>query len=60
MPRKRRAGGAIRDLSDALPGEWMGARTPPYDAFLSDDIRGFIGDYYALDARLHAQALSES
>ncbi|OOY30786.1 sulfotransferase family 2 domain-containing protein [Thioclava sp. F36-6] len=48
------------NLSDALPGEWMGARTPPYEAFLTDDIRGFIGDYYALDARLHAQALSES
>ncbi|QPZ91149.1 sulfotransferase family 2 domain-containing protein [Thioclava electrotropha] len=53
-------GRSSHNLSDALPGEWMGARTPPYDAFLSDDIRGFIGDYYALDARLHAQALSES
>ncbi|OOY07391.1 sulfotransferase family 2 domain-containing protein [Thioclava sp. F36-7] len=57
----QKAGGRpSRNLADALPGEWMGARTPPYEAFLTDDIRGFIGDYYALDARLHAQALSES
>lgn len=53
-------GTPTRDLSDALPGDWMAARTPPYEAFLTDDIRGFIGDYYALDARLHAQALAEN
>ena len=57
----QKAGGRpSHNLSDALPGEWMDTRTPPYEAFLTDDIRGFIGDYYALDARLHAQALSES
>lgn len=53
-------GTPTRDLSDALPGDWMAAHTPPYEAFLADDIRGFIGDYYALDARLHAQARAES
>lgn len=48
-----------RDLSEALPGEWLGARNPPYAAFLTDDIRGFIGDYYSLDFQLYARAEAE-
>lgn len=50
---------ATADLSEALPGAWLGARNPPYDAFLTDDIRGFIGDYYSLDFQLYARAAAE-
>ncbi|MBC7144140.1 MAG: sulfotransferase family 2 domain-containing protein [Thioclava marina] len=50
----------VRDLSEALPGEWLGERNPPYAGFLTEDIRGFIGDYYALDFQLHQKAQAES
>ncbi|KFE35423.1 sulfotransferase family 2 domain-containing protein [Thioclava atlantica] len=50
---------SAENLADALPDEWLGARNPPYEAFLAENIRGFIGQYYSLDFRLHAQALDE-
>ena len=48
------------DLSDALPIEWVAAETPPYEAFVTDDLRSFIGNYYALDFHLHEKALADS
>ena len=45
-----------KDLSDALPDEWLGPRNPSYEAFLTEDIRSFIGDYYSLDFVLYERA----
>jgi hypothetical protein len=45
-----------KDLSDTLPDEWLGTRNPSYDAFVSEDIRSFIGNYYSLDFVLYERA----
>ena len=44
-----------QDLSMSLPAEWSGGgyKSPPYDAFLTDDLINFIRNYYALDFLLY-------
>ena len=48
------------DVSDMLPDQWQSSPNPPYSAFLADDIRDFIQDYYSLDYQLYEKALAES
>lgn len=48
------------DLSDALPDQWRAKTAPPYQAFLTDDIRRFVANHFSMDVVLYEKCTGDA